>query len=345
MQFDIRSTTQTDLLAHAGIAEREGLVDEIVWGQCYEAIVNVFGDQGSKKPGRLMKELTAIIETDRSQWPPSLLRRMWESLMELSAGRRRSPVHEARWLNLLGYALRPGYGIALDDWRVSETWRQVRGKLEFQVASSRTESLILWRRLAGGLSAGQQAAIAEPHVGAIRGLYGRFTGSRKKSAVNLQPGDSIEMWRLLGSLELLEIRQKVELGDMIAELMSRAKLMNAHQAMAWAWGRLGQRVPIFGPLNTVLPVEKTAAWLEKIYQLGRDEPVFHLAVMQLARRTGDRYRDLSDAQRQQAISWLREHHARPHLIKLVGEGGSLDVEEQGEVFGESLPKGLRIQGS
>ena len=37
---------------------------------------------------------------------------MWEMLMELEAGRRKSPQHEARWLNLLGYALaarlRPG---------------------------------------------------------------------------------------------------------------------------------------------------------------------------------------------------------------------------------------------
>ena len=64
---------------------------------------------------------------------------MWEALMEMEPGRRRSIVHEARWLNLLGYALRPGYGLAVDDWRVAETWRNVHGKLAH--AQSTNESL------------------------------------------------------------------------------------------------------------------------------------------------------------------------------------------------------------
>ena len=80
----------------------------------------------------------------------SLLRRIWEMLMELEPGRRKSPPHEARWLNLLGYCLRPGYGLAVDDWRVAETWKTVQGKLAHSAATSRTESLILWRRIAGG---------------------------------------------------------------------------------------------------------------------------------------------------------------------------------------------------
>ena len=345
LQFDIRSTTQTDCAAHDGIEERTGLVDETVWNQCYARIADVFGEHGSEKPEKLMKQLGTVLDADRSQWPPSLLRRMWEALTELSTGRRRSPLHEARWLNLLGYALRPGYGMAVDDWRVAETWRQVRGRLAFQAVSSRTESLILWRRLAGGLSTGQQAAIAEPYLRAIRGLYGRFTGSRKKSVASLQSSESIEIWRLLGSLELLNVKRKIELGDMIAELLPRAKLANSHQAMVWAWGRLGQRSPVYGPLNTILPAEKATVWLESLYQLDRNEPIFHLAVMQLTRRTNDRYRDLPEDQRERAVTWLRDHRARPHLIKLVREGDQLDAEEQREVFGESLPKGLRLQSA
>ena len=82
--------------------------------------------------------------------------------MEVEAGRRRSPVHEARWLNLLGFALRPGYGLAVDDWRVAETWRIVQGKLVHPAAACRMEGWILWRRIGGGLVAGQQQALAEP---------------------------------------------------------------------------------------------------------------------------------------------------------------------------------------
>ncbi|MGE3779336.1 MAG: hypothetical protein AB7F89_19265, partial [Pirellulaceae bacterium] len=66
------------------------------------------------------------------------------------------------------------------------------------------------------------------------------------------------------------------------------------------------------------------------------------AVMQLARRTDDRYRDLSLAVRDRAAAWLERHAAPPHLVHLVREGGRLDAEEQVQIYGESLPKGLRI---
>ena len=75
---------------------------------------------------------------------------MWESLIAFESGRRRSATHEARWLNLLGYALRPGYGLAVDDWRVSETWRLVQGKLVHGSPACLNQSWILWRRIGGG---------------------------------------------------------------------------------------------------------------------------------------------------------------------------------------------------
>jgi hypothetical protein len=40
---------------------------------------------------------------------------------------------------------------------------------------------------------------------------------------------------------------------------------------------------------------------------------------------------------------MQGHDAPPHFVQLVREGGLLDSEEQGRVFGEALPIGLRIQ--
>ena len=65
--------------------------------------------------------------------------------------------------------------------------------------------------------------------------------------------------------------------------------------------------------------------------------------MQIARRTGDRYRDLDDSVRREIVDWMQSLNASPHLVQLVQEGGTLDREEQGRAFGEALPKGLRIQ--
>ena len=67
-----------------------------------------------------------------------------------------------------------------------------------------------------------------------------------------------------------------------------------------------------------------------------------LAVMQMARRTDDRYRDLPEKARDKVLAWLDRADAPEHFVNLVRSGGMLSEEEQDLVFGESLPKGLRI---
>ena len=290
-----------------------------------------------------MKRLAKALDAQRHEWPTSLLRRIWEALMELEAGRRRSATHEARWLNLLGYSLRPGYGLAVDDWRVAETWRTVQGKLAHHAPAVRNEAAILWRRIAGGLSRGQQLALAEPMLSSIRNLHRRYTtGSTKGDDATLRPHELNEVWRLLGSLELLHVPLKVETGNMLVALLCKRKLQNVRGPMLWALGRVGQRVPVYGPLNTVVPREVAEQWLDPLLRLAADDPAAPLAVMQLTRRTEDRYRDLSEKHRREAIDVLETIQAPEHLIDLVRVGGQLDEEEQRQVFGESLPIGLRI---
>ena len=228
----------------------------------------------------------------------------------------------------------------MDDWRVDETWRTVRGKLAHGVGE---QALILWRRVAGGLSRGQQLAIAEPSLAAVRAVHRRLVGGKKAGTdLSLDPFNSAEVWRLLGSLELLSVPLKIELGDAIVALLPHRKLHKVRDAMVWALGRLGQRVPVYGPLNTVVPCERAAAWLQPLMTRQAGGPVAALAVMQLARRTDDRHRDQSEAIRQQAITWIRDHHHGEHLIKLIRDGGRLDHEEQNQIVGESLPRGLQI---
>jgi len=339
LQFDVRSTTQTDLVAHESAAESEGFVDESQWQACRERIAGVFAPEGNESPAKLMKGMAKALGADKSQWPTSLLRRMWDVLMEFEAGRRRSPAHEMRWLNLVGFALRPGYGFAMDDWRVEETWRAVRGKLAHP---STEQAFILWRRVAGGLSRPQQLGIATPALAAVGALRKRFAGGKASKVPALNADTSLEIWRFVGSLELLSTKQKIELGDTIVELYSKRKLEKVRDAMVWALGRIGQRVPVYGPLNTVVPREKAARWLQALMSQQSNSPIDALAVMELARRTEDRHRDLPDARREEAAQWIERHDGPEHFVTLVREGGTLDYEEQGQVFGESLPRGLRI---
>lgn len=343
LQFDVRSATETDREAHVSAAEAEGVVDEDVWGACRAVLEAVFGPQGQVAPDSVVKELVAASGMERHDWPTSLLRRLGEQLLEFADGRRRSPLHEARWLNLLGYCLRPGYGLAVDDWRVAETWKLVQGKLVQGAAASRTESLILWRRVAGGLSAGQQKAVAEPLLTPLRALHRRLTTGKDRSGdVSFSPHEAAEIWRLLGSLELLPPSWKHELGRIIVDLFPKRKLEALRPALAWTVGRLGSREPVYGPLNTVASVEMARQWLTALLADDRPEPAKMLAITLLARKTGDRHRDLPASDRQQASQWLRSQAAPAHYLQLVEEGGRLDAEEQGKVFGESLPVGLRM---
>jgi molecular chaperone DnaK (HSP70) len=341
LQFDIRSTTQTDLAAHDSDGEREGFVDEATLTACREVIVRVFGLSASEPPKTLMPELVKVLDMDKHEWPTSVLRRLWEMLMEFETGRHRSRAHEARWLNLASYALRPGYGFAVDDWRVAQTWRAVNGKLAFP--TSHAEVLVLWRRIAGGLSRGQQLGLAEPLLASVRALRRRFDGGATTANTSaLDPVSSLEIWRLLGALELLPVNVKVQLGDDIIQLLPKRKLEKASATMIWTLGRLGQRVPLQGPLNTVVPVQHAAKWLEVVLNRSGEGPTSNMAAMQMSRRTDDRHRDIDAALRERVIERLSDRGAAEHLIQLVRSGGSLDEEERGAVYGESMPIGLRI---
>ncbi len=349
LQFDIRSTTQTDVDAHSAAGESQGFVDEQTWLECERCISSVFNETFASDPNALVNQLTETMGMPREDWPMSFLRRVWDSLIKFESietkksGRRRSAKHESRWLNLLGYSLRPGYGVALDDWRVTETWRTLHGNLVHGSVSNQNELLILWRRLGGGLSRGQQSALAEPLFSSLKALEKQMAGKPiKGGAVPVRPEDSVEVWRLLGSLELLPEAQKIKLGNLIAKLFNKRKLANARNAMIWAWGRLGQRAPLYGPLNTVVAIEKTQDWILDLIAQPNSSPLEHLAVVQMSRLTNDRYRDVDASTRARVVKWLESYNAAEHLIRLVTEGGSFDAEQQGRIFGESLPQGLRM---
>ncbi len=346
LQFDVRSTTQTDVMAHQGTGEVEGFVDDATWKSCADAIAHVFhtdADSLDLAPKKLMETLNTILDAPREQWPMSVLRRIWESLMEHMEGRRKSASHEARWLNLLGFSLRPGYGMALDDWRVTETWRNVRNKLIHRSPQVQTQALILWRRLSGGLTAGQQVAIAAPLLAALRAFAKQMAGKTVKgNAVPIKPEDSVEVWRLLGSLELLPVKDKIELGDLILALWSRPKLAPAHDAMAWTLGRLGQRAPLTEAIQCIVATDQVQRWLAVLIQETDASPLTKLAVTLMARKVSDRYRDIQPSIREDVMAWLRNQDAATAYLNLVEVGGSFDYEQRAEVFGESLPPGLRL---
>ncbi|QEF96757.1 Chaperone protein DnaK [Stieleria maiorica] len=331
LEFDIRSTLETDRDAHTGSGEMGGVVDSDTVEACADAIQSTFGDDADVKPNQIVKRLESITESGRNDWPPTLIRELWQFMADHETGRRKTPAHEARWLNLAGFCLRPGYGVAVDDWRVQQMWRLLHGRLAFPASQSRTESMIMWRRIAGGLTAGQQQQLAAPMLATLR------SKSRR-----IEPHEANEFWRLVASLERLDVRQKIELGDIALKEFGRKKNVRLRPALLWALGRLGGRQPAYGPLNTTVPVDKAQSWIESLIAIAPPESDVPLTIVQLGRKTGDRYRDINESTRQRAVDYLRSRQADDHFISLIREGGTLDRDEQTAVFGDSLPLGIRL---
>jgi hypothetical protein len=335
LAFDLRSTVETDRVAHRGTLEQSGIVDSELIDTVVEIIQSSFSSEATPDASKnLIKNLAAAIGIPRYEWKPSLLRAMWQALIDIDPKQKRTSVLESRWLNLLGFCLRPGYGFAADDWRVAVTWRSVQGKLKH--ASNAAEAMVLWRRIAGGFTTGQQQALYQEIQGKVRAI---LDGSNRAMQSNQE---TMELLRLVGSLELLAIRDKKLLGTAALNALHRSKLATLHDPILWMLGRLGARVPVYAPLNNVISADIAAEWARSLFAIASAKPAHHLAVMQMTRKTGDRYRDVTASTRELALQTLDRWSAPDSYARLVREVTELDSEQRETIIGESLPLGIRL---
>jgi hypothetical protein len=78
-------------------------------------------------------------------------------------------------------------------------------------------------------------------------------------------------------------------------------------------------------------------WKEK------ESAAFSLALMLLARKTGDRYRDVPHAIREKVVAKLRSVHAPALHIERVEQIGQLDEENAAQIVGDSIPLGFSLR--
>jgi hypothetical protein len=297
-----------------------------------QVLKDLYGGKGD--PAGVMKSLGAVLGP-RDSWSTTALRALWEPLKDLRGGRGKSPQHEARWLNLVGYTLRPGFGYPLDDWRVKETWRLFNaGVVHDKDDPCRLEWWILWRRVSGGLTRTQQDEIYKriaPHVVP--------TFAKKADRKPPSPQELAEMWRCLASMERLPAKQKVELGELLLGALEKKK-SEAH--LTWSLSRLGARVPLYGPVQEVVPAKKAERWLERLMAVEWKGESFALAAAELARCSGDRARDLDEPLRRKLAEKLKPLGDGARLQRIVLEPVAREAREEKLAFGDALPSGLRL---
>jgi hypothetical protein len=339
LEFDVRSgAIGAPSNDSGGLIET---VDEQQVAQGLAALDRVFGDTPDTPPKEAYQLIAEATGVSRRHWPASLLRNMWRYLYDHADCRKRSPEVEARWLNLLGWSLRPGFGFPADDWRVQQTWRSVHNKLMHRSASSVSESIILWRRIAGGFTAGQQNALYQDAWSRMKPM---FQGGGAPMNANV----AIELLRLLGSLERLRSLDKVGLVESVLASLPKKKMDPLRPAMLWMVGRLGSRVPVYASLQQTVSPDRVCHWIDRLLAVdtfgqGNDKAAFSLALMLLARKTGDRYRDLPDPTRARVVERLKAIQAPQVHIDLVERSGLLDEENATQIVGDSLPLGFSLR--
>jgi len=201
---------------------------------------------------------------------------------------------------------------------------------------------ILWRRVAAGLSRPHHDEIHRriaPFLVPIKGT----SPSKKAGRPKPEPHELAEMWRCAAALEHLTPAIKESLGDALLKESTRAGL-GAHTL--WCLGRLGARVPLYGPANTVVLKATAERWtrnlLGRSFAPGRETADAIFALAQLARVAGDRARDLDEALRQEVLARLTELGADETALRPVREYHELETTQQVQALGDSLPIGLRL---
>jgi len=287
-------------------------------------------------PASLVGELESVTGMKRESWPLAASRLFCDVLLEVADGRRLSPRHEVRWLNLLGYCLRPGFGDPQDSARITQARRVYSAGLAFpRELQSQVDWLVLWRRIAGGLSAAHQHE--------IRNYLGDLGIGRKKPGTRLNSQLEHDGWRLLASLEHLSGATRAALGS---ELLRKLKKEPSDSGWLWSLGRFGARIPLYGSLTCVVPPETASEWIAALLDLRELTHETASAILQLGRRVEDRTRDIRPDLARSAIAKLKSAKvADDAMLRPLQEYVAPVRADVVRTFGEPLPKGLELEST
>nr|WP_229428950.1 Hsp70 family protein [Massilia sp. ST3] len=316
-----------------------------------EKIERVFGTRSRQVDAKEVRQLRASLEHllgARERWDTPLLRRLFDALMARAKGRRRSAEHERAWLNLAGYCLRPGFGHALDAWRMEQLWAMFENGVQYHKDSQvRAEWWTLWRRVAGGLESEAQLRLLDDFAFNLQA----DESERGRRPITLVDGSEDDMLRMGASLERIPSSYKAEIGEWLLEQIMAipaaakldAKTTARYARYLWALGRVGARQSFQSSAHEVAPLEVAEQWLGRLMQLDwrKVEPA-GFAAAHIARKTGDRSRDIGEPVREDVLRRLAVSGAPATWSAMVREVVELDQAVESRMLGEALPPGLKL---
>ncbi len=330
LQFQLRDSGQ-------GIesAETEVYDDDLI-GMVCDRVEQAFcaKDNAVDDLKGIVKVIEGMVGQKKAHWPLSFLRRVADRLLSIEASRTLSEDHEARWLNLTGFCMRPGFGDAFDTERAVKLWKiYLSGLGSSKTVQNRLEWWIFIRRIAAGLKAGQQRQFYQDTTSLL------ITAKTNKGS--LSPQELIELWMAAGNMERLLVKDKVVLAK---ALLPQLKPGKKQDRLFWALGRIGARELLYGSADRVVPPSEVSRWVRRVIKQKwkKQDPVQAL-VAEIVRKTGDRNRDVDSVISAEVSEWFAKTGADAFLIKMVTEKTKMALKERNVQFGERLPAGLVLK--
>ncbi len=301
-------------------------------------IESAFRKGSDIKPRGLFSALEDLWGQKREDFPLSLDRNIFDAMLAVISKRRSDELSESSWFNVAGFALRPGFGFPLDEWRI-ERVKEILGKwLQYNKDTKcRLEWWIFWRRCAAGLSAEEQEFLFErisPWLFAGRKHIKTFSGP-PPSKIELT-----EILRMASVLEKISVSSKKLLGDYIFSALAAGRDI---QFFCWCLARVAGRVPFSGPVNLVIAGDDVAKWIESLLSINTVNDSMLMALSRMSAMTGDRHRDIGDDLRNRVIDFLNANGAPESYIKPVEEIVEEELIDSDVLFGEALPSGLILK--
>lgn len=322
LSFDLRSGSEP--LKTAISVDSSEIIEESVVNEALELLKDSFyGDKDKVKS--VVKDVSKFLQKSKNKWPLSFIRKMADFLIENPSLREKSVMHEAKWLNLTGFCMRPGIGDALDDVRIKKIWPQYSQGLFYEnEIQNRNEWWIFWRRIAAGLKPGYQRQITQD-----------LSSLLKKKKIMAQ--EKSELWMTIGNFEYLHSNDKKRFGNILKQDLKPGQ---AESKMVLSLGRIGAREPLYGDIDKVVDPLEAAKWIEFFTtSKWQDSKEARYVISQLGRLTGDRIRDIDENLRNAAISFLEEAKDFDNS-KFLKEVVELETQEINQRFGDALPSGI-----
>ena len=323
------------------IESKETIIyDEALIKNICDLLENVFTDKSGSNDHlkSIIKQIEEIVEQKKINWPLSFLRSIADKLIELENDRRNSPEHEARWLNLTGFCIRPGFGDGFDEERIRKLWKiYLSGMIFHKTQQNRLEWWIFIRRIAAGLKAGQQRQFFQD--------VSSFLIKNRKINTKLSPQELVELWMAIGNMERLLVKDKIALAQALLPILKQRKKSHKQQDnMLWTLSRLGARHLLYGAVDRVVPSQEVIKWINQVMKMkwSKDASVENM-IVQISRKTGDRTRDIDVENKDRIIKWLQERKVKSYFIKMLNEKNDMALKEKNIQFGEKLPNGLILK--